>query len=364
MDQMTSEITVLLGCLHQPAFAVRAQLIVFANAAANAAGITDGLSIHALLGDESGRYLAHDGAGALSLQLETAAGRYHANVLRASGHDIFLLEPAAQPPEAEARLLAFADLAQALRLPVANLFATASNLFPYLEQFEDPSVQRQMAVLNKNFYQLLRTIGNLSESMRLLPGEYQPRFEAVELHGWFSDLAASLTPLCQAAGIPLSVKCPAGMTLAQIDPARLSRAVLNLVSNALKHSAPGSAIALSLDVGRTGARIRIADHGDGMEPEALSDAFSRYRQTPGVDPRSGIGLGLPIARQIASEHGGTVVIHSQPGEGTTAVLSISLGADGGRALRTPTVGLSGFDPLLVELADALPSEIFDSENVN
>ena len=363
MDSLSPELMTVLGCLSQPAFAVRSLTTVYSNPAAQAAGITDGLSVHALLPAGSERYAAFDGEGALSVTVRTACGEAHATVLRMGQTDLFLLESIAEAGAA-ARLAAFSDLAQSLRLPVANLFATASNLFPQLEQYENPAVQKQLGVLNKSFYQLLRTVGNLTEAGRLYSDDAPLRAQPTEVHGWFRDLTGRIAPLCEAAGISFSAEIPSGMLLGQIDPARLERAVLNLLSNALRHTPSGGRITMRLEDGRTGALIRIADSGDGMTAETLSGAFSRYRTAQDTDPRSGIGLGLPIARRIAAEHGGTVVLHSQPGEGTTAALSFSLGAAAGAALCTPTVSMSGFDPVLVELADALPSEVFDTENVN
>lgn len=364
MELLSPEHSMLLGCLEQPAAFVRERTIVYVNQAARDAGVEDGVSIHALLEDDHERYLAFDGEGSLSLRVVTRAGERRATVLRMGGGDLFLLGAAEPGSESAPRLTAFADLAQSLRLPVANLFATASNLFPYLEQFEDPSVQRQMAVLNKCFYQLLRLIGNLSEAERLTSDRPAARTEPVELFGWFRALCERIEPLCAAASISFTAKSPDGLLLSRIDPTRLERAVLNLVSNALKFTPTGGAISVSLDTGRTDARIRVSDHGEGMAPEALSGAFSRFLAPQGTDPRSGLGLGLPIARRIAAEHGGTIVLQSQPGSGTTAVLSFSLGLDASGALRTPAVSMSGFDPVLVELSDVLPSEIFDSENVN
>ncbi len=363
MESLSPELMSVLGCVSQPAFAVRSLAIVYANPASRDVGIADGLSVHALLPAGSDRYLEFDGEGALSVTVRTACGDTHATVLRMGQTDLFLLEPVAEAA-ASARLAAFSDLAQSLRLPIANLFATASNLFPHLEQYEDPVVQKQLGVLNKSFYQLLRTVGNLTEAGRLLEEDRPLRAQPTELHGWFRDLAGRIEPLCEAADIAFSSETPSGLLLGRIDPARLERAVLNLLSNALRHTPPGGRITMRMEDGRGGVLIRVTDSGDGMTADALSGAFSRYRSTQDSDPRSGIGLGLPIARRIAAEHGGTVVLHSQPGGGTTAALSIALGTAAGAALCTPSVSMSGFDPVLVELSDALPSEVFDTENVN
>ncbi len=362
---ISSEWEQLLGSLTQPVFLVQGGLICYANPAAASISATEGLSVYAVLGGAGEEYHAFTGEGSLSLPLDLAAGSFRALVRRVGNYDLFALSAEAGSPLSE-RLSAFSDVAQSLRLPVANLFATASNLFPRLEELEDERVRTQMAVLNKSFYQLLRTIGNLSDAAGLMAGKIVMRMEPLELCGWFRDLTGRLAPLCEAAGVSFTAECPARTQLGQIDPIRLRRAVLNLFSNALKRTiaASGGSIHVSFELNERSAAVRIADSGGGMDANTLSEAFSHFAGAPDLDPLGGVGLGLPIARWIAAQHGGTVVIQSLPGKGTTAVLSFDYTRGSSTALRSPSISPSGFDPVLVELSDALPAEIYDSENVN
>jgi signal transduction histidine kinase len=131
------------------------------------------------------------------------------------------------------------------------------------------------------------------------------------------------------------------------DPEALRRAVDNLLSNAVRVSPAGAEIVLA--TGRRGgwAFLAVRDNGPGIAPEHQERVFDRFwRGTDGTRRRDrGTGLGLAIVRQVVESHGGSVALHSAPGEGATFVLWLPLRTAGPgsaeRSLRPPLV-----DPLV------------------
>ena len=110
----------------------------------------------------------------------------------------------------------------------------------------------------------------------------------------------------------------------QGDPDRLKQLVVILIDNAIKYTAAGGRVDVSLRRTGDGVTIEIRDTGVGIAPEDLPRVFERfYRADPARsrDP-GGTGLGLPIARWIVEEHGGTVELASVLGKGTTATVRI------------------------------------------
>lgn len=104
------------------------------------------------------------------------------------------------------------------------------------------------------------------------------------------------------------------------DPDRLRQLLVILLDNALKYTPPGGRVALRLRRERDTAVITVSDTGVGISSEHLPHVFERfYRVDPGRsrDP-GGTGLGLPIARWIVEQHGGSIELTSRPGEGTAA----------------------------------------------
>ena len=120
-------------------------------------------------------------------------------------------------------------------------------------------------------------------------------------------------------GQRLSVTAFEAVTV-QGDPDRLKQLVLILIDNAIKYTTAGARIDVSLRRTASEATIEVRDSGDGIAPADLHRVFERfYRADPARSRNAGgTGLGLPIARWIAEEHGGTVELASTPGEGTTA----------------------------------------------
>jgi signal transduction histidine kinase len=96
-----------------------------------------------------------------------------------------------------------------------------------------------------------------------------------------------------------------------------------LVENAVKFTPAGTPIALRVsghvEDGRTWARIDVADHGPGIDPDDLARLFQPFRQADGSATRAvgGLGMGLATARRIADRMNALLVASSDPGSGTT-----------------------------------------------
>jgi two-component system sensor histidine kinase MprB len=118
-------------------------------------------------------------------------------------------------------------------------------------------------------------------------------------------------------------------------PARLHRAVGNLLDNAVKHGGAGGRVEVEVrsdppgdpaDVAGCdepgGAEVRVRDHGPGIAPDDLPHVFDRFWRAPGARGLPGAGLGLAIVRQVAEAHGGSVRAEVPDGGGARLVLSL------------------------------------------
>jgi two-component system sensor histidine kinase MprB len=108
-------------------------------------------------------------------------------------------------------------------------------------------------------------------------------------------------------------------------PARLGRAVNNLLDNAARHSPPGGAVEVVVDA----QGVRVRDHGTGVDQQDLPHVFDRFYRGSNSRSRQGSGLGLAIVRQVAEQHGGSVSAANAPGGGAIFSLHLpTLQADG------------------------------------
>ena len=107
---------------------------------------------------------------------------------------------------------------------------------------------------------------------------------------------------------------------AEVDPDRISQVMLNLLTNAHKHSPEGYPITVTLQQADFEAIISVRDMGEGIPADALPHIFEQYYRAPNVegtmDSRNGLGLGLYISRKLVERHVGHIDVQSAPGEGS------------------------------------------------
>ena len=110
------------------------------------------------------------------------------------------------------------------------------------------------------------------------------------------------------------------------DAVSLERAAINLIGNAIKYSAPGGEIRVTLTgagQGRAEAELRVSDDGIGIDPEVIGGLFQRFRRDPRTErSHAGIGLGLALVSRVVEQHGGRIEALSEPGRGTDIVLRL------------------------------------------
>jgi signal transduction histidine kinase len=109
------------------------------------------------------------------------------------------------------------------------------------------------------------------------------------------------------------------------DYDRLEQVLGNLLANALRHTPAGGTVTLQAGPGPLGARLVVADTGEGIAPEDVPYVFDRFwrgdrARTHGA--AAGSGLGLAIARQLVQAHGGVIEVQSTIGQGTTFTIDL------------------------------------------
>jgi signal transduction histidine kinase len=205
---------------------------------------------------------------------------------------------------------------------------------------------RESAIPPEERDRLLRRLEALSREVERLRGvlsdflqfagrvqlDAQPR----NLAEIITDLADFFHPQCDQNGVILRTKLPPAPVMARVDESLLKQALLNLMINATQAMAGGELSAdgaaggkprgeliLELQADRDEARIHVIDTGPGIEPGRLDEIFRPYVS----GTRGGTGLGLPTARRIIEEHGGTLVAHSEVGRGSDFVIHLPVGEE-------------------------------------
>ena len=226
-----------------------------------------------------------------------------------------------------------------LRSSMANVFAAANRLAPAEAREADPMLDKNAAILTMSCHQMLRLVGNLSAASELVQGG---RFR-----------------LCNDDIVGFSASHESHVIA--FNAPMLERALLNLLSNALKFTPEGGTVSVRVKCGERHVQLTVADTGRGIEPERLAHIFERYLDTDRLDPAPphGLGVGLSLCRRIAQGHGGMLVAESAVGKGTAFTLSLPNARSTDLSLSDRRFDYAGgFDHVLMELSDALPSRAF------
>jgi signal transduction histidine kinase len=137
------------------------------------------------------------------------------------------------------------------------------------------------------------------------------------------ELLDFVEPEDERAGIRHHVDLPIGLPLVLVDEARIKQAVLNLLVNARQAMPGGGELLVRLRRMGHQVELSITDTGAGMSSEKLARIFEEYWS----DKPGGTGLGLPTARRIIEEHGGSITALSEEGRGSSFSITLPLAVE-------------------------------------
>jgi two-component system sensor histidine kinase BaeS len=212
-----------------------------------------------------------------------------------------------------------ADIAHELRTPLANLRG-------YLEALADgvlPPSPELFASLHDEAVLQQRIVDDLQVLALAESGALTYHEEPVDLGELAEACRTAHAANAEAAGVALTVERD-GPAMVSGDPGRLRQAVGNLLRNALAATPAGGRIALTVAAREGRARLDVADTGTGIAPADLPHLFDRFWRADQARGGARSGLGLSIARQLVTDHGGTLAVASTPGMGSTFTIDLPL----------------------------------------
>ncbi len=164
-------------------------------------------------------------------------------------------------------------------------------------------------------------LNNFLDLMRLDAGKVQPVFRDVDVRGALQHAITSSEPAATAKRVRLELRVNGTAVTLRTDPMRLEQILLNLLTNAIRHSPDGGAIEVSANPESAHTMFAVIDHGPGVPPELRERIFEPFER---FDPHSGLGtgLGLPVSRRLAAALGGSLTVEETRGGGATFILKI------------------------------------------
>jgi NtrC-family two-component system sensor histidine kinase KinB len=209
-----------------------------------------------------------------------------------------------------------------LRTPVTSLLLSAQLLQEGAAGPLSEAQQEIVAAQREDLARLDQLLRDLLDISRLEDGATPPRFESVPPLELVDAAHDSVASQAQAKGMRLQIEAAPGLPRVRADRAQVTRVLINLLGNALRHTPAESQV--GIEARREGERVlfRVSDTGAGIPAEYLPRIFDRFVQVPGAT-RGGAGLGLSIAQTIIKAHGGEISVESTVGKGSTFSFSLS-----------------------------------------
>ena len=201
------------------------------------------------------------------------------------------------------------DAAHELRTPLNAIITQGEYALSREETDEKDEAVAQMLATASDMNGLVNHLLMLS---RLEAGQLE-RKDEVQLDKLLAQIAEDMQPLAEERGIALRTSL-VSCTLT-LNRAMITRAVINLVDNAIRYGKENGQIDIALESAGKGALITVRDDGPGLTPEEQQRVFTRFWRADGSRSTPGSGIGLALVSSIAHAHGGSVQVDSAPGEG-------------------------------------------------
>ncbi|MER5350370.1 ATP-binding protein [Kitasatospora sp. NPDC002551] len=216
------------------------------------------------------------------------------------------------------RTALLAAVSHDLRTPLAAALASVGSLRSPDVEFSPEDQAELLATADESLVKLTRLVDNLLDMSRLQAGALTLHLAETHLDDILPRALDSLAdPYAPVQPLDLETVPP---VLA--DPPLLERVLANVITNALRHNAPGAPVLVAASHLRDRVELRVIDRGPGIAPEDRDRVFLPFQRLGDTDNTTGVGLGLALSRGLAEAMGGSLEVEDTPGGGTTMLLTL------------------------------------------
>jgi CheY-like chemotaxis protein len=220
-----------------------------------------------------------------------------------------------------------AMLGHELRNPLAPIVSALE----LMDLQAETTAARERGVIARQVQHLTRLVDDLLDVSRVAKGQIELSTRVTELSSVVARALESTRPLFEQHERRLDVAVPELGLLVDVDVPRMTQALSNLLTNAVKYSDAGGQIGVSAERLGDEVRLTVTDNGTGIRSEILSRVFDLFAQETQASDRAlgGLGLGLAIVKSVVTLHGGSVSAHSDgPGSGSAFSIRLPIAAGG------------------------------------
>jgi len=218
-----------------------------------------------------------------------------------------------------------------LRSPLTNIIGFVHLLGDPATGALAPKQREYLEYITVSSNALLALINNILDLATIDAGRMHLNLETVDIRQTMRDAAEGVQDRLVSTGLRLDIRAPADIGSFVADGKRLKQILFNLLANAVSFSPAGTAVMLVAERRADGVTFSVSDKGPGIPPEMLEKVFNWFETDSLGSHHRGSGIGLSLVRSFVELHGGSVMIDSSVGEGTTVTCTFPANRAGKRA---------------------------------
>lgn len=202
------------------------------------------------------------------------------------------------------KLRFFTNISHEFRTPLTLIINPVEKL---LHQLEGSEYQRDLTLIHKNSHRLLRDINLLLDSRKLENNKQTINVQPVNVLEFVAEIKSYFDVSAREKQISYTIEDSIEMQTAIFDSILVEKAITNLLSNAFKFTKQGGTITILVENNDEHFKLSVRDNGQGIAKDDLPYIFDRFFTTT---ESTGTGIGLHLAKELISLHGGTIIVDS------------------------------------------------------
>ena len=220
----------------------------------------------------------------------------------------------------------FSNISHEFRTPLTLMLGSLEDELAERAERLPPARLERMEIAPRTGLRLLKLVNALLDFARIEAGRMQAHFRATNLSELTAELTNSFDSAAQRTGLKLTIDCRPLPQAVYVDCEMWEKIVLNLISNAFKHTFQGG-ILVRLAWLDDAAQLLVEDSGVGIAAEEIPRLFERFHRVKGTASRTheGTGIGLSLVRELVQLHSGSIRVESELGRGSRFIVTLKAG---------------------------------------
>jgi len=211
-----------------------------------------------------------------------------------------------------------------LRGPLSVIRGTSDFLLKEIVNIEETQRESFIQQIRTSSSTLLSLVNNLLDSAKIESGKIELFRESVNLNDLVKAEVSGYIPSAKQKNIKLDTDLDLSLPALDLDSAKMSQVLNNLISNGLKYTPDGGSVSVGTTANGNTVRLFVVDTGTGIADENKEKIFDKYRRVEKGSTTKGTGLGLTISQGIVNAHGGKIWVEDNTPQGSRFIVELPI----------------------------------------